>query len=340
MLAEPLVDFCQASSVAMNLRKCICDGKYCVFFIPVSTTSHLSEKDEQRFLCSLPCLFILSGFLSVSLFLAISFAVVASFHGTAKQRRAVKEWGKRGMWFSTTEMNGLFLQHWKFMLAFCCWLDFSLTVPCLLVTFGTYLPLPRCKMQIGLGRARGGGTQSCDGCGSFCSLSFVAVRCLNAFTSLFYLLKNKARQPLRCWSELCSSTNGRRECMGLFACSSSTAPTDPLCNPAFLVLLQAEAMGELHSGKLDWVLEGVCPAVWRTRPRVAPNHCPLLAYPSIKPWFEWLPEEFCPGILIAWTNAAPGACWLLTLWVNVRLRELWFISVGKNQWLTFPQKEM
>lgn len=49
--------------------------------------------------------------------------------------------------------------------------------------------------------------------------------------------------------------------MGLFACSSSTAPTDPLCNPAFLVLLQAEAMGELHSGKLDWVLEGVCPAV-------------------------------------------------------------------------------
>lgn len=120
MLAEPLVDFCRASSVAMNLRKCICDGKYCVFFIPVSTTSHLSEKDEQRFLCSLPCLFILSGFLSVSLFLAISFAAVASFHGTAKQRRAVKEWGKRGMWFSTTEMNGLFLLHWKFMLAFCC----------------------------------------------------------------------------------------------------------------------------------------------------------------------------------------------------------------------------
>lgn len=292
MLAESLVDFCRASSVAVNLRKCICNGKYFIFCIPVSITSHLSEKDQQRFLCSLPSLFILSGFLSVSLFLAVSFAAVASFHGTAKQRQPVKEWGKRGMWFSTTEMNGLFLQHWKFMLVFCCWLDFSLTVPCLLVTFGTYFPLPRCKMQIFLGKTRGGGIQSSDGCSSFCSLFFVALICLNAFTSLFYLLKNKARQPLRCWSELCSGSSGRGEHMGLLGCSSSTAPMDPLWNSAFLVLLQLKQWANCCVlQQWGWWEAGLC--VWGCLSRTVkdtascstkPLPCPHLSLHKAQVW--------------------------------------------------------
>lgn len=74
---------------------------------------------------------------------------------------------------------------------------------------------------------------------------------------------------------------------------SETQPSSCCCswsNGQIAVCYSSE-----DGGKLDCVFEGVCPALWRTQLRAAPNHCPVLTYPSIKPRFEWLPEEFCPG---------------------------------------------
>lgn len=110
MLDEYLVKYHRASRDEVNLKNHIYNGKYFIFYFCKWNFTPVRERSAKTFVLS-PW-FVYFGWCNIyrfHCFLQSILLLLSVFHGAIRQRKTVRERAGDRMWFSTTEMNWVFL---------------------------------------------------------------------------------------------------------------------------------------------------------------------------------------------------------------------------------------